>query len=58
MVKGARNAVIRLGRQEFHQPVIVVDKLPMEAFLRLEFIQAHGCVLDPAQGDCFVKSRG
>ena len=58
MVKGARNAVIRLGREEFHHPVIVVDKLPMEALLGLDFIQAHGCVLDPAQGDCFIKSRG
>ena len=58
VVKGARNAVIRLGREEFHHPVIVVDKLPMEALLVLDFIQAHGCVLDPAQGDCFVKSRG
>ena len=58
MVKGARNAVIRLGREEFHHPEIVVDKLPMEALLGLDFIQAHGYVLDPAQGDCFIKSRG
>ena len=32
-VKGARNAVIRLGKEEFHHPEIVVDKLPMEVLL-------------------------
>ena len=50
MVNGARNAVIRLGTEEFHHPVIVVDKLPI--------IQAHGCVLDPAQGDCLSRAEG
>ena len=31
--------------------------LLMEALLGLDFIEANGCVRDPAQGDCFFKSR-
>ena len=46
--KRSKECSNKTGQEEFHHPVIVVDKLPMEELLGLDFIQVHGCVLDPA----------
>ena len=41
---------IRLGEGEFTHPVIVVDRLPMEALPGMDFILQNSCILDPAAG--------
>lgn len=58
VVKGARNAVIRLDREEFHHPIIVVDKLPMEALLGLDFIQAHAVFLIQLKETVLSRAEG
>ena len=57
-VMGTKVASIRLGGEgEFTHPVIVVDKLPMEALLGMDFILQNGCILDPAAGKIRVRSK-
>ena len=56
-VMGTKVASIRLGEGEFTHPVIVVDKLPMEALLGMDFILQNGCILDPAAGKIRVRSK-
>ena len=56
-VVGMKVASIRLGNGEFTHPVIVVEGLPMEALLGMDFIVLNGCVLDPAEGKIVVRSK-
>ena len=56
-VMGKKVASIRLGDGEFTHPVIVVEGLPMEALLGMDFILKNGCVLDPAAGKIVVRSK-
>ncbi|KAL5502934.1 hypothetical protein EMCRGX_G009794 [Ephydatia muelleri] len=54
---GMKMTSIRLGDGEFTHPVIVVEGLPMEALLGIDFILQNGCVLDPAEGKIIVRSK-
>ena len=56
-VMGMKVTSIRLGDGEFTHPVIVVEGLPMEAHLGMDFILQNGCVLDPAAGKIVVGSK-
>ena len=56
-VMGMKMTSIRLGDGEFTHPVIVVEGLPMEALLGIDFILQNGCVLDPAEGKIIVRSK-
>ena len=56
-VMGMKMMSIRLGDGEFTHPVIVVEGLPMEALLGMDFILQNGCVLDPAEGKIIVRSK-
>ena len=56
-VMGMKMTSIRLGDGEFTHPVIVVEGLPMEVLLGMDFILQNGCVLDPAEGKIIVRSK-
>ena len=57
-VMGMKEMSIRLGDGEFTQhPVIMVEGLPMEVLLGMDFILHNGCILYPAAGEIVVRSK-
>ena len=54
-VIGMKEVIITLGEGEFTRAV--VDDLPMEALLGMDFILLNECILDPAKGRMEIRSK-